>query len=159
MGFSKLKLIKSAFIGALALLLSVFAAPGAPLAEKIAVGALRFTSHAANFVAFERGYFTEQGLEVEFKFFQAAQPMAVAIASGDLDFGVTAISGGLIHLAEKGALRVLGGPFPAHSGSPPTPPLLTARNTAPSAISDSAIQRLTYSTVSGAMNWIEPSPN
>ena len=61
MGFSKLKLIKSAFIGALALLLSVFAAPGAPLAEKIAVGALRFTSHAASFVAFERGYFTEQG--------------------------------------------------------------------------------------------------
>ena len=30
-------------------------------AEKITIGALRFTSHAASFVAFERGYFKEQG--------------------------------------------------------------------------------------------------
>ena len=45
---------------------------------KMTVGALRFTSHAASFVAFERGYFAEEGLDVEFKFFEAAQPMAVA---------------------------------------------------------------------------------
>ena len=50
-------------------------------ADKITVGALRFTSHAASFVAFERSYFKKQGLEVELKFFQAAQPMAVAIAT------------------------------------------------------------------------------
>ncbi len=116
MGTFNMKFVKTAFIGALALLLTVLAAPGAPLAEKIAVGALRFTSHAASFVAFERGYFTEQGLEVDFKFFQAAQPMAVAIASGDLDFGVTAISGGLINLAEKGALKVIGGALQEEKG-------------------------------------------
>ena len=66
---------------------------------KINVGALRFTSHAPSFVALERGYFADAGLDVEFKFFQAAQPMAVAIASGDADYAVTAISGGLISLA------------------------------------------------------------
>ncbi|NNF79981.1 MAG: ABC transporter substrate-binding protein, partial [Rhizobiales bacterium] len=43
---------------------------------KVKVGALRFTSHSASFVAFERGYFADEGLDVEFKFFQAAQPMA-----------------------------------------------------------------------------------
>ena len=47
-------------------------------------GDCRCTSHAASFVAFERGYFAEAGLDVEFKFFQAAQPMAIAIASGEL---------------------------------------------------------------------------
>lgn len=78
-------------------------------AEKIRVGALHWTSHSASFVAFERGYFKEQGLEVEFRFFKAAQPMAVAIASGDVDFGITAISGGLINLAGKGAIKVIGG--------------------------------------------------
>ncbi len=31
---------------------------------KVNVGALRFTSHAASFVAFERGYFAEAGLDV-----------------------------------------------------------------------------------------------
>ena len=43
---------------------------------KLTVGALRFTSHAASFVAFERGYFADEGLDVSFEFFQAAQPMA-----------------------------------------------------------------------------------
>ncbi len=83
---------------------------------KINVGALHFTSHAASFVAFERGYFSDEGLDVEFKFFQAAQPMAVAVASGDADFGVTAISGGLVSLAEKGAAKVIGGALSEEPG-------------------------------------------
>ena len=83
---------------------------------KMTVGALRFTSHAASFVAFERGYFSDEGLDVDFRFFQAAQPMAVAIASGDADFGVTSITGGLISLAEKGAAKVIGGALSEEQG-------------------------------------------
>ncbi len=83
---------------------------------KINVGALRFTSHAASFVAFERDYFKEEGLDVTFKFFQAAQPMAVAVASKDVDYAVTAISGGLISLAEKGAAKVIGGALQEEAG-------------------------------------------
>lgn len=83
---------------------------------KMTVGALRFTSHAASFVAFERGYFADEGLDVEFRFFEAAQPMAVAIASGDADYAVTAISGGLISLAEKGAAKVIGGALSEEKG-------------------------------------------
>lgn len=82
----------------------------------INVGALRFTSHSASFVAFERGYFKEEGLDVTFKFFQAAQPMAVAVASKDVDYAVTAISGGLISLAEKGAAKVIGGALQEEAG-------------------------------------------
>lgn len=85
-------------------------------ADKITVGALRFTSHSPSFVAYERGYFKDQGLEVEFKFFQAAQPMAVAIASGDVDYGVTAISGALINLANKGAIKIIGGALQEEPG-------------------------------------------
>jgi NitT/TauT family transport system substrate-binding protein len=76
---------------------------------KINVGALRFTSHSASFVALERGYFADEGLDVTLRFFQAAQPMAVAVASKDVDYAVTAISGGLISLAQKGATKVIGG--------------------------------------------------
>ncbi|WP_340110446.1 ABC transporter substrate-binding protein [Pikeienuella sp. HZG-20] len=106
--------------GALAGLSGVGAAAafGVPAlgADKLVVGALRFTSHAPSFVALERGYFDEAGLDVEFSFFQAAQPMAVAIASGDVGFGVTAISGGLISLAEKGAVKVIGGGLQEEKG-------------------------------------------
>jgi NitT/TauT family transport system substrate-binding protein len=92
------------------------AAPAIAQGRKVVVGALPFTSHAGSFVALQRGYFAEAGLDVELKFFQAAQPMAVAIASGDVDFGVTAISGGLISLAQKGAVKVIGGALSEEPG-------------------------------------------
>ena len=92
------------------------AAPALAQNKKIKVGALRFTSHSASFIAQERGYFADAGLDVELEFFQAAQPMAVAIASGDVDYAVTAISGGLISLADKGAIKVIGGALTEEDG-------------------------------------------
>ena len=91
-------------------------APAIAANTRIRVGALRFTSHSGSFVALERGYFADAGLDVELKFFQAAQPMAVAIASGDIDYAVTAISGGLISLAQKGAIKVIGGALAEEEG-------------------------------------------
>ena len=77
--------------------------------KTVRIGVLSLTSHAPSIIAGARGYFADAGLAPEFVSFQAAQPMAVAIASGDVDFGVTAISGGLISLAERGAVKVIGG--------------------------------------------------
>jgi NitT/TauT family transport system substrate-binding protein len=95
---------------------STLAMPAIAKGTKLKVGALHFTSHSGSFIALERGYFAEAGLDVELKFFQAAQPMAVAIASGDIDYAVTAISGGLISLAQKGAIKVIGGALSEHKG-------------------------------------------
>lgn len=92
------------------------AAPAFAQNKKIVVGALRFTSHSGSFVAVERNYFADAGLNVELRFFEAAQPMAVAIASGDVDYAVTAISGGLISLAQKGAIKVIGGALSEEPG-------------------------------------------
>lgn len=84
--------------------------------KKIKVGALRFASHSGTFAGYENGHFAAAGLDVELKFFQAAQPMAVAVASGDIDYAVTAISGGLISLAQKGAIKVIGGALSEEAG-------------------------------------------
>ncbi len=92
------------------------ATPALSQNRKITVGALRFTSHSGSFIAFERGYFADAGLDVELKFFQAAQPMAIAIASGSIDYAVTAVSGGLISLAQKGAVKVIGGALSEEPG-------------------------------------------
>ena len=85
-------------------------------ADRVKIGVLPFTSHAAAFLGVERGYFAEHGLEVELVTFQAAGPMAVAIASNDIDFGVTAISGALINLAGKGAVKIIGGALTEEKG-------------------------------------------
>lgn len=95
---------------------SGLAAPAIAQNKKVVVGALRFTSHSGSFVAVERNYFADAGLDVELRFFQAAQPMAVAIASGDVDYAVTAVSGGLISLAQKGAIKVIGGALSEEPG-------------------------------------------
>ncbi|WP_102223772.1 ABC transporter substrate-binding protein [Acidimangrovimonas sediminis] len=84
--------------------------------DTIRVGILSLTSHAPALIAAAKGYFKEQGFEVKLVMFQAAQPMAVAIASGDIDFGMTAISGGLVSLAQKGAIRIIGGALQEHEG-------------------------------------------
>ena len=78
-------------------------------ADKIRVGILPLASHAPTFIALGKGYFDKHGLTAEEVSFEAAEPMAVAIAAGDVDFGVTAITGGLISLADKGAVTVIGG--------------------------------------------------
>ncbi len=77
-------------------------------AQKIRIAALTFVSSSPLFIAQEKGYYAEEGLEVEFSFFRAAQPVAVAIAAGDADFGVTAFTAGFFNLAGQGALKVIG---------------------------------------------------
>ncbi|MGU3575149.1 ABC transporter substrate-binding protein [Brucellaceae bacterium C25G] len=93
-----------------------FGIPARAATRNLAV--LHLASHAPSFIAFERGYFKDAGLDIDLKFFEAAQPMAVAIASGDADFGVTAMSGGLISLAQKDAVKVIGGALTEEKGVP-----------------------------------------
>ena len=81
----------------------------AAAADKIGIGVLPLVSHAPTFIAAGKGYFGQEGLDASLVSFQAAEPAAVAIAAGDVDFGVTAITGGLISLADKGAVKVVGG--------------------------------------------------
>jgi NitT/TauT family transport system substrate-binding protein len=76
-------------------------------ADKVSVGVLRFVSSGGLYLAVERGYFAAAGIEVELKFFEAAQPIVVAIASRDLQFGLTGLTGGALNLAGKGGVKVI----------------------------------------------------
>ena len=78
-------------------------------AEKASVAVLPLVSSAPVFIAQSRGFFAAEGLDVELRFFQAAQPVAVAVASGDLDVGVTGLTAGFYNLAGRGALDILAG--------------------------------------------------
>jgi len=104
----------------LASLLALSAAGNARADEvlKVKVGVLRLSSSAPVFIAQDKGYFRDAGLDVELKFFDAAQPIAVATTSGDVDFGVTAFTAGLYNLAGKGTLKVIGGMSRERAGYP-----------------------------------------
>ena len=62
--------MKLFFSACVCLLSSVINPAFAADSTRISVGALRFTSHAPTFIAVEKGYFAEQGLDAELKFFQ-----------------------------------------------------------------------------------------
>jgi NitT/TauT family transport system substrate-binding protein len=87
-------------------------------ALKAKVGVLRLSSSAPVFIAQDKGYFRDAGLDIDLKFFDAAQPVAVATASGDIDFGITAFTAGLYNLAGKGTLKVIGGMSRERAGYP-----------------------------------------
>ena len=97
------------------------AASGIARAEEVLkakIGVLRLSSSAPVFIAQDKGYFRDAGLDIELKFFDAAQPIAVATASGDVDFGITAFTAGLYNLAGKGTLKVIGGMSREKAGYP-----------------------------------------
>jgi NitT/TauT family transport system substrate-binding protein len=97
----------------------LFAAP-AHADEPLRLGLLHTLSPAPFYIAQERGYFKAEGIDLTFRFFEAAQPIAAAAVSGDIDVGVTALTGGFFNLAEKGTLKVIGGALhekPHYEGS------------------------------------------
>jgi NitT/TauT family transport system substrate-binding protein len=61
-----------------------------------------------NFIGKEKGFFAEENIDTEIVFFDAAQPIAIAVASGDIDFGTTGLTAAFFNLAQQGSLRMLG---------------------------------------------------
>jgi len=60
------------------------------------------------YLAAAKGYFAEEGLDAELVLFQSAQPVAVAVTSGDVDFGSTGMTAALFALASRGEVRIIG---------------------------------------------------
>jgi len=85
----------------IALVLGLAAGAGAE-AKKVKVGILKLTSSAPVFVGVEKGFFREAGVEPELVYFQAAQPVAVALASGDVEVGATGLTAGLYNIVAGG---------------------------------------------------------
>jgi NitT/TauT family transport system substrate-binding protein len=91
------------------LLAGLLFASAAQANEPLTLGLLHTLSPAPFYIAQERGYFKDEGIDLTFRYFQAAQPIAAAAVAGDIDVGVTALTGGFFNLAEKGTLKVIGG--------------------------------------------------
>jgi NitT/TauT family transport system substrate-binding protein len=83
--------------------------PAVAGAESIKIGVVKTGSTGVVFIAQERGYFAAEGVPAEIVYFGSSEPIAVASASGAIDFGVTAPSGGLYNLAGQGAVKIIAG--------------------------------------------------
>jgi NitT/TauT family transport system substrate-binding protein len=70
--------------------------------QAVKLGVLKLTASAVLFLGVEKGYFREFGVVPELVYFQAAQPIAVALASGDLQIGGTGLTAGLYNIVAGG---------------------------------------------------------
>ena len=86
----------------------VLVALPAVAAEKIKVAIVSSLASAPILVADAKGYFKDEGLDAEFVHFDSAQPVAVAVAAGDIDFGSTGLTGAFFTLANQGILELIG---------------------------------------------------
>jgi NitT/TauT family transport system substrate-binding protein len=95
-------------VGQLALALLALSAFSAAAADHIRVGVVSSLGSAPIFIAAAKGYFKDEGLDADLVSFESAQPVAVAITSGDVDFGSTGMTDAFFILANQGALRLIG---------------------------------------------------
>lgn len=76
-------------------------------AQKITVGSLRTSASGPLFIALDKNYFRDEGLEIEYREFTAGSQLPTAVMSGDVDFGEAALSAAFFNLAGKGALKII----------------------------------------------------
>lgn len=85
----------------------LFSSQPSAAADHVKIGISRIAGYPGVPVALARGYFAQQGIDAEMVIFESAQPIALGVASGDLDFGVSGMSAGFYSLAAQGQLRFL----------------------------------------------------
>jgi NitT/TauT family transport system substrate-binding protein len=108
LGGGRMKIL-AGIIGSLCLSLTITTSARAAEPVPIKVGVVQTLAVGPIFVADERGYFRDEGLDAQIMFFDAAQPIAIAAASGDIDFGCTGMAAAFYSLAGQGVLRIIAG--------------------------------------------------
>jgi NitT/TauT family transport system substrate-binding protein len=98
---------RTAIMAVATLALTVGLASAAPAAEKIRIGGSKIVNCAPLAIALAKGYFTAEGLDPQVTIFESQAPVAVAVASGDLDFGDAAETAALYNLADGGRLHII----------------------------------------------------
>jgi NitT/TauT family transport system substrate-binding protein len=98
------------------LLVAVFACvaaqglcPGRARAETLKLGTAKIAATGPIYIAQKKGYFAAEGLTVEVSYFDVAEGISVAVTSGDIDIGDSALSAAFFNLAGQGALKIIGG--------------------------------------------------
>ncbi|HEY3916806.1 MAG TPA: ABC transporter substrate-binding protein [Stellaceae bacterium] len=99
-----------------AALVFVINAATALAAEPIKIGVVRSSGGIPSIIGRDKGFFAAQGLDAQLIFFDSAQPIAVAVASGDCDVGSTGITAAFYNLASQGVLKVIAGGTWDHPG-------------------------------------------
>ncbi|HEX3972497.1 MAG TPA: ABC transporter substrate-binding protein [Stellaceae bacterium] len=88
----------------------------AQAAEHVKLCSVRSFGGGPTMVAIEKGFFAKEGLDAEIVMFDSAQPIAVAVVSGDCDFGAAGLSAAFFNFVAQGTLKVIAAGTWEHAG-------------------------------------------
>ena len=74
---------------------------------KARTGLVRLPSNAPLYIGLERGFFRNEGLDIQLNFFDAASAVPVVVVSGDVDIGLGGLTAAFYNLAAKGGLKII----------------------------------------------------
>ena len=86
--------------------------------ERAKIGVLPTSGAGPMYLALDNGYFAAEGLDAEIIKFESAQPLAVSLAAGELDFGATSLAVGFYNLAAQGVMRIIAAQARDNAGFP-----------------------------------------
>jgi len=98
-----------------ALVLFALTAP-ASAADKVTVAVNRLSAGAPLYIAKDKGFFAAEDLDVALMHLTSSQAIGLAVAAGDAQFGMTAVTAGIYTMAGKGALKMIAGGYEEHPG-------------------------------------------
>ncbi len=94
-------------VGALMLTLSIGARAQAADMVDVKLGTLPIATQAPVFIALERGFFKEEGLNVTTQMFRGGPAVTAAVISGDIDFGYAATTSPILAYSEGAPVRIV----------------------------------------------------
>lgn len=95
----------------------LFPSPVRAQLETVKLGDLSAISNAAIYIAIEKGFFKEQGIQTEISNFASAAKMVPALVTGDIEVSVGSASAGLFNaVAEKAPFRIVADKGQAREG-------------------------------------------
>jgi NitT/TauT family transport system substrate-binding protein len=93
----------------LAIVATLTFAARADATDHVKIGVVKVAANGPNFIAKDKGYFAAEGIDAEILPFDSAEPIAVAIVSGDIDFGATGPGAAFYNLAGQNKIRIVSG--------------------------------------------------
>jgi NitT/TauT family transport system substrate-binding protein len=94
----------------------MLAGSAAQAADKIVAAGNRLSAIAPLYIAVEKGFFADEGLDVSLVHLTSSQEIGLAVVSGSAQFGMTAITAGIYTLAGKGGLKMIAGGYEEYPG-------------------------------------------
>jgi NitT/TauT family transport system substrate-binding protein len=80
-------------------------------ADKVVASVNRLSAGAPLYLAIDKGFFAEQGIEAKLLHATSSQAIGLTVVSGDAQFGMTAITAGIYTMAGKGGLKMIAGGY------------------------------------------------